>query len=216
MGLLYKDELLDTFGAWPLAYIPYGGPDFGEIAAVAKASATAATKRSMQRWVAAGDRSVEAGARRRAGAAAGRARASFSCRASAFYGASLHPLFGAPVDPRLVAAFRKEVEAFDNGLALFDPPIKPRADPVRGRLDARLFHSGGRLRRRAPADDHLHQRLRRHDRRHVLRLSGGGEPSRLSQPAVRRAGAGRDAVRAQHSAAAGLGDGRSARSSTSR
>ena len=37
MGLLFKDECLDTFGAWPLAYTPYGGPDFGEIVAVAKA-----------------------------------------------------------------------------------------------------------------------------------------------------------------------------------
>ena len=26
MGLLYEDELLDTFGTWALAYIPYGGP----------------------------------------------------------------------------------------------------------------------------------------------------------------------------------------------
>ena len=37
MGLLFKDDLLDEFGSWPIAYIPYGGADFGEIAAVAKA-----------------------------------------------------------------------------------------------------------------------------------------------------------------------------------
>ena len=37
MGLLFKDELLDEFGSWPIAYIPYGGVDFGEIAAVAEA-----------------------------------------------------------------------------------------------------------------------------------------------------------------------------------
>ena len=37
MGLLFKDDFHDKFGTWPLAYIPYGGPDFGEILAVARA-----------------------------------------------------------------------------------------------------------------------------------------------------------------------------------
>ena len=36
MGLLFHDHLHDEFGTWPLAYIPYGGADFGEIAAVAR------------------------------------------------------------------------------------------------------------------------------------------------------------------------------------
>ena len=53
-------------------------------------------------------------------------------RASAFYGVSLHPVFGAPVDPRLLVASRKQVEAFDSGLSLFDPPIKPQAIPFDG------------------------------------------------------------------------------------
>ena len=30
MGLIFKDKLHDEFGSWPLAYIPYGGADFGE------------------------------------------------------------------------------------------------------------------------------------------------------------------------------------------
>jgi hypothetical protein len=34
MGILFEDDFLDGFGTWPLAYIPYGGPDFGELAAV--------------------------------------------------------------------------------------------------------------------------------------------------------------------------------------
>jgi hypothetical protein len=37
MGLLFKDDLLDEFDSWPIAYTPHGGADFGEIAAVAKA-----------------------------------------------------------------------------------------------------------------------------------------------------------------------------------
>ena len=131
MGLLYKDELLDAFGAWALAYIPYGGPDFGEIAAVAKAVGDGGGEAFHAGWVAAGDRAAkQAGealqARRRKSA-----RELF-LKAAVFYASSLHPLFGAPVDPRLVAAFRKEVEAFDNGLALSDPPVKPRAIPFEG------------------------------------------------------------------------------------
>jgi hypothetical protein len=35
MGQIFKDEQLNEFGSWALAYIPYGGADFGEIAAVA-------------------------------------------------------------------------------------------------------------------------------------------------------------------------------------
>jgi hypothetical protein len=37
MGLLFKDDFHDEFGTWPIAYIPYGGADFGEIQAVARA-----------------------------------------------------------------------------------------------------------------------------------------------------------------------------------
>jgi len=37
MGVLFGDGFLDGFGTWPLGYIRYGGPDFGEFTAVAKA-----------------------------------------------------------------------------------------------------------------------------------------------------------------------------------
>ena len=37
-------------------------------------------------------------------------------RASCFYAASYHPLYGEPVDPRLIAAFRKQTDAFWQGL----------------------------------------------------------------------------------------------------
>ncbi len=39
-------------------------------------------------------------------------------KASAFYGASFHLLYGAPVDPRILAVFRKQMVAFDTGLGL--------------------------------------------------------------------------------------------------
>ena len=38
---LFRNHLHDEFGSWPLAYIPYGGADYGEIAAVGAAVARA-------------------------------------------------------------------------------------------------------------------------------------------------------------------------------
>ena len=131
MGLLFKDDLLDEFGLWPIAYIPYGGADFGEIAAVAKAVGDGDGSAFHQAWAAAGDRfAAEADAAERRGGNAS-ARELF-LRASVFYSTSLRPLFGTPVDPRLLATYRKEVDAFDKGLALTDPPIRPRAIPFEG------------------------------------------------------------------------------------
>jgi hypothetical protein len=37
MGRIFKDDFHDEFGTWPIAYIPYGGADFGEVLAVAQA-----------------------------------------------------------------------------------------------------------------------------------------------------------------------------------
>jgi hypothetical protein len=131
MGLLYKDDLLDDFGAWPLGFIPYGGPDFGEIAAVAKDVGEGGADAYYAAWVAAGDRlSTQADAAEEAGRAA--SARELHLKASAFYAGSYHPLYGAPVDPRVLSAFRKQREALDRGLALVDPPIRPRAIPFEG------------------------------------------------------------------------------------
>jgi pimeloyl-ACP methyl ester carboxylesterase len=59
------------------------------------------------------------------------ARALF-LRASVFYSTSLRPLYGAQVDPRLLAAFKKQMDALDRGFRLFDPPVLPRRIPFEG------------------------------------------------------------------------------------
>jgi pimeloyl-ACP methyl ester carboxylesterase len=128
MGLLFKDDLLDEFGSWPIAYIPYGGADFGEIAAVAKAVGGGDGSSFHSAWVAAGDRlAAEADAAERRGSVVS-ARELF-LRSSVLYSTSLRPLFGAPVDPRLLAAYKKQVDALDRGFRLFDPPVLPRTIP---------------------------------------------------------------------------------------
>ena len=50
-------------------------------------------------------------------------------RASVCYGAAFHPLYGAPVDPRILAVYRKQVAALDKGLALGPHPIAPARIP---------------------------------------------------------------------------------------
>ncbi len=50
-------------------------------------------------------------------------------RASVFYCASYHPLYGTPVDPRLLAAFRKQVDMLDKAFALGTAAIEPLLIP---------------------------------------------------------------------------------------
>lgn len=122
--MLFKNALHAEFGSWPLGYIPYGGADFGEIRAVADAIGDGDDSAYHNAWTAAAARlSAEADAALARGHA-GSARELY-LRASAYYAASLHPLFGAPVDPRLAAAFRKQVEVLDKGLALGPHPVHP-------------------------------------------------------------------------------------------
>ncbi|MCW2241125.1 alpha/beta hydrolase family protein [Azospirillum canadense] len=131
MTTLFHDELHQEFGTWPVAYIPYGGADFGEIAAVAEAIGDGDDGAYYDAWTAAGDR-----LRKEADAALARGRTASAralyLRASAFYGASFHPIYGAPVDPRLIAAFHKETLALDKGLSLGPHPATPLAIPFSG------------------------------------------------------------------------------------
>jgi alpha-beta hydrolase superfamily lysophospholipase len=125
---LFRSELHEDFGTWPLAYIPYGGADFGEVQAIAAAVSDGDDGAYYAAWVGAGDRlSAEADAALAKGHTAS-ARALY-LKASTFYITSFHPIFGAPVDPRLTAAYRKGVAAFDKGLALGPHPVAPVAIP---------------------------------------------------------------------------------------
>ena len=143
MGLIFKDQLHDEFGTLPLAYIPYGGADFGEVAAVGLAVGDGDDSAFYDAWVGAakrlaGEAQTLADRGRRASA-----RELFF-RACCFYGVSYRPLFGRPVDPRLVVAFRKQIDAFNKSLALCDPPAEPLRIPFeRNSLPAYLIPAVG-------------------------------------------------------------------------
>lgn len=128
MGTLFKDELQDFFGTWPLGYIPYGAADYGELEAVARAVGDGDDGAYYQAWNDAADRLVERGKVALARGKRESARHAF-LHASCHYSASYHILFGKPVDPRLTAAFRKQLAAFNDGLALLDPPVTQQRIP---------------------------------------------------------------------------------------
>lgn len=98
MAVLFSNEFHDAFGTWPLAYIPYGGADFGELQAVARAVGDGDDGAFHAAFVAAGDRIAEEAEATLAAGHRVSARDLF-LRASVFYCASLHPLYGAPVAP---------------------------------------------------------------------------------------------------------------------
>ncbi|MCX5580251.1 alpha/beta hydrolase family protein [Kaistia terrae] len=128
MAGLFQDDLHNDFGSWPLAYIPFGGADFGEIQAVATAVADGDNDAFYSAWVAAGDRLTgEADASLSRGHS-GSAR-SLYLRASAFYASSFHPLYGAPVDARIPAVYSKQIATFEKGLLLGPHPATPIAIP---------------------------------------------------------------------------------------
>jgi hypothetical protein len=124
IAMLFEDELYDEFGTWPLAYIPYGGADFGEISAVAKAIGSGDDSAFYETWMKAADGLLHQAEEAQQAGHRHSARELF-LRASAFYATSYHPLYGEPIDPRLLSAFRKQVEALDRGFLLFDPAITP-------------------------------------------------------------------------------------------
>ncbi len=143
-GQIFRNAFHNEFGTWPLAYIPYGGADFGEIRAVARAVGDGDDAAFFEAWVAAGDRFTEQAEEALNGGRRASAR-DFFLRASCFYRASYHPLYGEPVDPRLVSAFRKQIGAFDKGLALSGPPVTPLRIPFEGAtLPAYLIPAAGR------------------------------------------------------------------------
>ena len=132
MGRFFKNDLHDEFGSWPLGYTGTGGPDVGVIAAVGTAVGDGDDGAFHDAWMAAGDRfAAEAEAAEAKGHRASACESFLA--AAACYATSYHPLYGAPVDPRLVAAFRTQIAAFDKGLARLPDPAARWRSPTRAR-----------------------------------------------------------------------------------
>lgn len=122
MSAIFRDELHEQLGTWPLGYIPYGGADYGEVEAIAHAIGDGDDSLFYDAWSAAADRMMVDGRQAETKGHLASARESF-LRAACFYGKSFHPLFGQPIDPRVTAGSRRQIAAFERALALYEPAI---------------------------------------------------------------------------------------------
>ncbi|SDY54485.1 alpha/beta hydrolase [Herbiconiux ginsengi] len=130
-GQLFSDPFHNEFGTWLLGYAPYGGGDYGDVAAVAAAVGDGDDGAFYDAWLAAGDRLNAEAETTRAAGHRGSASDLF-LRASAAYASAYHPLYGFPVDPRLLEGYRRQVAAFDAGMALREVPVEVVEIPFEG------------------------------------------------------------------------------------
>lgn len=131
MGMIFRNELHDQFGTWPLAYIRAGGVEFGEILAVAREVGDGDDAAFHAGWTALGERLWAAG--REAADLGLRASArAFFLKSACAYAASYHPLYGEPVDARLLEAFRRQTDAFALAMSLSRVPPTPLRIPFEG------------------------------------------------------------------------------------
>ena len=131
MPTLFADPLHDQFGTWPLGYIPYGGADFGEVQAVATAIGTGDDTAYHAAWTQAATRLHDQAETALQSGHHATARTLF-LRASACFGASYHLLYGAPTNQHLVQAFRHQIAAFTQAMALSPHPAQQLAIPFPG------------------------------------------------------------------------------------
>lgn len=144
MGMFFQDDLLDEFGTSALGYTSAGGLTLGDVRAIAAVARDADASRFYDAWVAYGDRlAAEASQHQREGRIE-TARELFLKSANC-YAPAYHPLYGRPVDPRLPAAFAKQIRSFEAGLALAGHPCKKIGIPFEGAtLPAYLLRAAGR------------------------------------------------------------------------
>jgi hypothetical protein len=131
MGILSDDPLYERFAFRALSHTLYGGADFGECLVTARQRRPGDADGWHRAWTVTADRVFEIA---ESCAAAGHpvsAREAY-LRASNYYRISYLPLFGAPVDPRLVAAFDWEAEAFRRAAARMTPPAEAVEIPFEG------------------------------------------------------------------------------------
>lgn len=150
MSKIFSDVLHEQLGTWPIAYIPYGGADFGEVRSIAEAIGNGNDDSFHAAWTAAADRMMNEG---HVAETRGHQISARDCylRAACFYGKAFHPLFGYPVDSRVVQSSRRQIEAFNRGLALGDDPVSPVQIPFEmSSMLAYVIPAQGRANERRP------------------------------------------------------------------
>jgi pimeloyl-ACP methyl ester carboxylesterase len=127
-NVFFDDPLFEEFALRPLIM---DGCPLDEISATTSLIEEGDRDGWFREWTAAADRVAGcADASAHAGHAISASGAYL--RASSYYRAAYLPLYGSPVDPRLVEAFDKEAEAFQKASALMTSPVEPVEIPFEG------------------------------------------------------------------------------------
>jgi alpha-beta hydrolase superfamily lysophospholipase len=122
MSLFFQDPLFEDFAtSFGLGLGSHGGSEPGEIQATCSLIKGGDEASWYEAWRATADRLAAAGEVSEKAGHAVSAREAY-LRASLYYSLAYHPLFGAPVDPRLLEAFGRQRSAFDRAAQLFDRP----------------------------------------------------------------------------------------------
>ena len=133
MGVLSNNTMWESFGLRALPCAVYGGADLGECyTTMSRIGDSGSTEDWYREWTHTAERLFSiARTSEDAGHLVSAREAYF--RASTYYHVSYFPLFGTPVDPRLVDAFEKETDAFQRGARLSETPIEILEIPFEGR-----------------------------------------------------------------------------------
>jgi alpha-beta hydrolase superfamily lysophospholipase len=128
---LFTDPLHDEFARWALGFVPAGGADVGEIFAIAEHEQDPDDDEFFELWSGAARRHHDDA---EAAVVAGHhaaARAHY-LREAGLLTVAYHPLYGTPVDPRLVDAFERQRTAFACAMARGAPPAESVTIPFEG------------------------------------------------------------------------------------
>jgi hypothetical protein len=146
----FADELHDEFASWLLGLAPYGGADVGEVDALVPSVEDGDDGSFYDACVATARARIEEGD---SAAKAGHRQTAYDCylRAALFLGVGYHPLYGTPVDPRLVDAFHLQMATFEKALQLGVVHAEAVEVPYEGtRIPAWLVRARGHERARRP------------------------------------------------------------------
>ncbi|HEX5850742.1 MAG TPA: alpha/beta fold hydrolase [Rubrobacter sp.] len=127
-GVFFDDPLFEQFAVRSMTL---DGCPLGEISTIASSIEEGDADSWFQEWSAAGDRLGGYGDASAHADHAISASGSY-LRAASYYRAAYAPLFGSPVDARLVEAFDKEAAAFQKAAALMPSPVEPVEIPFEG------------------------------------------------------------------------------------
>jgi hypothetical protein len=143
MPILSTEPMWEAFGLRALPYALYGGADIGECVTTVDRVGDGDADDWHREWMATADRLAAAARESEKRGHAISAREAY-LRASTYYHVSYFPLYGYPVDPRLVKAFEAEVACFQNAAGLSTPAIECVEIPFEGKsLPGYFLHPDG-------------------------------------------------------------------------